>query len=73
MVYLGISNYFFNTAGFVYQQAGVLNLTVTDNVVRPGWGWMREEHGARSTAGRLDLNLCLHGGDHSPASRGSQT
>ncbi|XP_025788434.1 bactericidal permeability-increasing protein-like [Puma concolor] len=33
MVYLGISNYFFNTAGFVYQQAGVLNLTVTDNVI----------------------------------------
>ncbi|XP_045300587.1 bactericidal permeability-increasing protein isoform X2 [Leopardus geoffroyi] len=33
MVYLGISDYFFNTAGFVYQQAGVLNLTVTDNTI----------------------------------------
>lgn len=57
MVYLGISNYFFNTAGFVYQQAGVLNLTVTDNVVRPGWGWMRVEHGARSTVGPSGLEL----------------
>uniref|UniRef100_A0A673UXH6 Bactericidal permeability-increasing protein n=1 Tax=Suricata suricatta TaxID=37032 RepID=A0A673UXH6_SURSU len=33
MVYLGISDYFFNTAGFVYQQAGALNLTVTDNMI----------------------------------------
>ncbi|XP_032275627.1 bactericidal permeability-increasing protein [Halichoerus grypus] len=33
MVYLGISDYFFNTAGFVYQQAGVLHLTITDNMI----------------------------------------
>lgn len=38
MVYLVISDYFFNTAGLVYQQAGVLNLTVKDDMVRPGWG-----------------------------------
>lgn len=37
MVYLGLSDYFFNTAGFVYQQAGALHLTITDNMVRPGW------------------------------------
>lgn len=37
MVYLELSDYFFNTAGFVYQQAGALHLTVTDNMVRPGW------------------------------------
>lgn len=43
MMYLGISDYFFNTAGLVYQQAGVLNLTVKDDMVRPGWGWMWEE------------------------------
>ncbi|XP_034862192.1 bactericidal permeability-increasing protein [Mirounga leonina] len=33
MVFLGISDYFFNTAGFVYQQAGVLHLTITDNMI----------------------------------------
>ncbi|XP_039083092.1 bactericidal permeability-increasing protein [Hyaena hyaena] len=33
MLYLGISDYFFNTAGLVYQQAGVLNLTVTDDMI----------------------------------------
>ncbi|XP_027478711.2 bactericidal permeability-increasing protein isoform X1 [Zalophus californianus] len=33
MVYLGISDYFFNTAGFVYQQAGVLHLTITDDMI----------------------------------------
>lgn len=38
MVYLGISDYFFNTAGLVYQQSGVLNLTLKDDMVRPGWG-----------------------------------
>ena len=62
MVYLGISDYFFNTAGFVYQQAGALNLTITDNMVRPGWGWMRDERGAQSAVGRLDLNLRSPGG-----------
>uniref|UniRef100_A0A7N5P6I3 Bactericidal permeability-increasing protein n=2 Tax=Ailuropoda melanoleuca TaxID=9646 RepID=A0A7N5P6I3_AILME len=36
MVYLGISEYFFNTAGFVYQQAGVLHLTVTDDMIPKG-------------------------------------
>ena len=35
MVYLGISEYFFNTAGFVYQEAGALNLTLRDDMVRP--------------------------------------
>ncbi|XP_024415507.2 bactericidal permeability-increasing protein [Desmodus rotundus] len=33
MVYLGISDYFFNTAGLVYQQAGVLNLTLRDDMI----------------------------------------
>ncbi|XP_036899938.1 bactericidal permeability-increasing protein [Sturnira hondurensis] len=33
MVYLGISDYFFNTAGLVYQQAGVLNLTLKDDMI----------------------------------------
>ncbi|XP_004370632.2 bactericidal permeability-increasing protein [Trichechus manatus latirostris] len=33
MVYLGISDYFFNTAGFVYQRAGVLKLTLTDDMI----------------------------------------
>ena len=43
MVYLGISDYFFNTAGLVYQQAGVLNLTLRDDMASPGWGWTWEE------------------------------
>lgn len=38
MVYLGISDYFFNTAGLVYQEAGALNMTITDDMVRPGQG-----------------------------------
>ncbi|XP_039720252.1 bactericidal permeability-increasing protein [Pteropus medius] len=33
MVYLGISDYFFNTAGLVYQQSGVLNLTLKDDMI----------------------------------------
>ncbi|XP_057558255.1 bactericidal permeability-increasing protein [Hippopotamus amphibius kiboko] len=33
MVYLGISEYFFNTAGLVYQKAGVLNLTLKDDMI----------------------------------------
>ncbi|XP_012583634.1 PREDICTED: bactericidal permeability-increasing protein isoform X2 [Condylura cristata] len=33
MVYLGISDYFFNTAWLVYQQAGVLHLTVKDDMI----------------------------------------
>ncbi|KAB0383401.1 hypothetical protein FD755_005318 [Muntiacus reevesi] len=33
MVYLGISEYFFNTAGFVYQEAGALNLTLRDDMI----------------------------------------
>ncbi|XP_043335323.1 bactericidal permeability-increasing protein [Cervus canadensis] len=33
MVYLGISEYFFNTAGFVYHEAGALNLTLRDNMI----------------------------------------
>ncbi|XP_047602680.1 bactericidal permeability-increasing protein [Lutra lutra] len=36
MVYLGLSDYFFNTAGFVYQQAGALHLTITDNMIPKG-------------------------------------
>ncbi|XP_008696330.2 bactericidal permeability-increasing protein [Ursus maritimus] len=36
MVYLGFSDYFFNTAGLVYQQAGVLHLTVTDDMIPKG-------------------------------------
>ncbi|KAM6147846.1 bactericidal permeability-increasing protein-like [Erethizon dorsatum] len=31
MVYLGMSDYFFNTAGLVYQQAGVLKWTLTND------------------------------------------
>ncbi|KAM6163847.1 bactericidal permeability-increasing protein [Rhynchocyon petersi] len=33
MVYLGISDYLFNTAGLVYQEAGVLKITLTDDMV----------------------------------------
>uniref|UniRef100_A0A8C0KI22 Bactericidal permeability-increasing protein n=1 Tax=Canis lupus dingo TaxID=286419 RepID=A0A8C0KI22_CANLU len=33
MVYLGISDYFFNTAGLVYQEAGALNMTITDDMI----------------------------------------
>ncbi|XP_074262617.1 bactericidal permeability-increasing protein isoform X3 [Saimiri boliviensis] len=33
MVYLGLSDYFFNTAGLVYQEAGVLKMTLTDDMV----------------------------------------
>ncbi|XP_013824294.2 PREDICTED: bactericidal permeability-increasing protein isoform X2 [Capra hircus] len=33
MVYLGISEYFFNTAGFVYQKARALNLTLRDDMI----------------------------------------
>uniref|UniRef100_A0A452SCN5 Bactericidal permeability-increasing protein n=1 Tax=Ursus americanus TaxID=9643 RepID=A0A452SCN5_URSAM len=36
MVYLGFSDYFFNTAGLVYQQAGVLHLTVMDDMIPKG-------------------------------------
>lgn len=34
MLYLGISSYFFNTAGDVYYKAGALNFQVTDDMVR---------------------------------------
>ncbi|XP_050663095.1 bactericidal permeability-increasing protein [Macaca thibetana thibetana] len=33
MVYLGLSDYFFNTAGLVYQQAGVLKMTLRDDMI----------------------------------------
>ncbi|XP_075384049.1 bactericidal permeability-increasing protein-like [Tenrec ecaudatus] len=33
MVYLGISDYFFNSAGFVYQKAGTMRLTLTDDMI----------------------------------------
>ncbi|XP_058143054.1 bactericidal permeability-increasing protein [Dasypus novemcinctus] len=33
MVYLGISDYFFNTAGLVYHAAGALRLTLTDEMI----------------------------------------
>ncbi|EHB05425.1 Bactericidal permeability-increasing protein [Heterocephalus glaber] len=33
MVYLGMSDYFFNTAGLVFQQAGVLKWTLTNSTV----------------------------------------
>ncbi|KAG8517791.1 Bactericidal permeability-increasing protein, partial [Galemys pyrenaicus] len=33
MVYLGVSDYFFNTAGLVYQQAGALHLTLRDDMI----------------------------------------
>lgn len=33
MVYLAISDYFFNTAGLVYQQAGALSLTLKDDMI----------------------------------------
>ncbi|KAL0595052.1 Bactericidal permeability-increasing protein [Plecturocebus cupreus] len=33
MVYLGLSDYFFNTAGLVYQEAGVLKMTLTDDMI----------------------------------------
>lgn len=40
MVYLGISDYFFNTAGLVYQRAGALTLTLRDDMVSPGCRWV---------------------------------
>nr|XP_012610773.1 bactericidal permeability-increasing protein isoform X2 [Microcebus murinus] len=33
MVYLGLSEYFFNTAGLVYYEAGALQLTLTDDMI----------------------------------------
>ncbi|XP_078508250.1 bactericidal permeability-increasing protein-like [Lissotriton helveticus] len=33
MVYFGISDYLFNTASFVYQQAGILVFTLTDDMI----------------------------------------
>ncbi|KAL2763720.1 bactericidal permeability-increasing protein precursor, partial [Daubentonia madagascariensis] len=33
MVYLGLSEYFFNTAGLVYHEAGVLKLTLKDEMI----------------------------------------
>ncbi|XP_058288843.1 bactericidal permeability-increasing protein [Hylobates moloch] len=33
MVYLGLSDYFFNTAGLVYQEAGVLQMTLRDDMI----------------------------------------
>ncbi|XP_077025061.1 bactericidal permeability-increasing protein-like [Tamandua tetradactyla] len=33
MLYLAVSDYFFNTAGLVYQEAGALALTLTDNLI----------------------------------------
>ncbi|XP_059934034.1 bactericidal permeability-increasing protein [Mesoplodon densirostris] len=33
MVYLGISEYLFNTAGLVYQEAGVLNMTLSNDML----------------------------------------
>ncbi|KAK2109970.1 hypothetical protein P7K49_009716 [Saguinus oedipus] len=33
MVYVGLSDYFFNTAGLVYQEAGVLKMTLTDDMI----------------------------------------
>uniref|UniRef100_I3MIE9 Bactericidal permeability-increasing protein n=1 Tax=Ictidomys tridecemlineatus TaxID=43179 RepID=I3MIE9_ICTTR len=36
MVYLGISDYFFNTAGLVYQEAGALKLTLQDHMMPNG-------------------------------------
>jgi hypothetical protein len=35
MVYMGISDYFFNTAGLVYYEAGVLKMTINNHMVRP--------------------------------------
>uniref|UniRef100_A0A8C5QBT3 Bactericidal permeability-increasing protein n=2 Tax=Leptobrachium leishanense TaxID=445787 RepID=A0A8C5QBT3_9ANUR len=36
MVYFGASEYLFNTAGYVYQMAGKLSFTITDDMVRGG-------------------------------------
>nr|XP_021521434.1 bactericidal permeability-increasing protein isoform X3 [Aotus nancymaae] len=33
MVYLALSDYFFNTAGLVYQEAGVLKMILTDDMI----------------------------------------
>lgn len=70
MVYLGFSDYFFNTAGLVYQQAGVLHLTVTDDMVRPGWGGCGVSVGLRAQQAVWTWG---GGRDRSPASRGDQT
>lgn len=47
MVYLGVSDYFFNTGALVYEQAGTLGLIFTNDMVRPGdmvsWDRMWEE------------------------------
>lgn len=54
MVYLGLSDYFFNTAGLVYQQAGVLKMTLRDDMVRLGCGWVWEEYWTQSPAALPD-------------------
>ncbi|XP_047397629.1 bactericidal permeability-increasing protein-like isoform X2 [Sciurus carolinensis] len=36
MIYLGISDYFFNTAGLVYQEAGALKLTLQNHMMPNG-------------------------------------
>ncbi|KAL8179848.1 UNVERIFIED_CONTAM: hypothetical protein K2H54_073579, partial [Gekko kuhli] len=36
MLYFGISSYLFNTAGYVYYQAGALTFDITDDMVRRG-------------------------------------
>lgn len=33
MVQLGISDYFFNTAGLAYQESGILQMTLRDRMV----------------------------------------
>lgn len=60
MVYLAISDYFFNTAGLVYQQAGVLNLTVKDDMVSQAGGGCGK--GTQSAIDGLGLSLCSHWG-----------
>lgn len=47
MVYLGLSDYLFNTAGLVYHKAGVLKMTLKDSMVKPGGGCRWERTGLR--------------------------
>ena len=40
MIQLGISDYFFNTAGLAYQESGTLQMTLRDRMVS-----VADEHG----------------------------
>ncbi|XP_031805179.1 lipopolysaccharide-binding protein-like [Sarcophilus harrisii] len=38
MIYLGISDYLFNTGSMVYQEAGLMNFSITDDMILTDFG-----------------------------------